>query len=588
MNVSFVSGSTLNQSSTKAIAGSSNAPQIVGKYELGRVLASGDFDCRTRICTHVVTGAQYAVRIYDKRILAEAQWMWNQVREAVQVMRMLPKHENIVEMVECFETQSSLYILMQFYSPTSITKMYTAAAASSQSRTAAPGAAQSQPTATIPFSKTKYFFGQVVKGLLHMHDHGVVHCGIAPDHVLVSDRDLVKISFLVSCRYYQKGKLMTGMRGTSHTVAPEILREEPYDPVSADAWSLGVLLFFMLNNGQYPHDGANTSKNIVKNRMRPLDANVPPLARQLVESLLSPNPANRIPVADILSHPWMTEDKSAEEDADLMLMDRRSARMSIVESTYDPTADVLNITLPFGLSVEEEAAFIIQHTWRAYKKRRMGASRLRRGTSVRLKRAVSSTTTKGITSHAASILSASGSRRKSLVESVAERRISRSSSIVLESSHASSSAGGADGAVVRKPTPPPFGIRVSSPLTPPVASPLPGAAPHHNGQKHRVDFTNASIVHPSQCEHCGRMPPQRLIPGKAPYENIRAADSGASHWAADKQITTPTPAALALHQGHQVVALPPIGNSNAPAAPKPYPAAKFRLNSKGEFEEVRQ
>src|SRR5687768_2439560 len=74
-------------------------PQIVGKYRLGKVLGAGDFDCRIRLCTHVSTGLQYAIKIYDKNVLREYQWMWDQIRDAIQVMRTLPKHEFIVEMV---------------------------------------------------------------------------------------------------------------------------------------------------------------------------------------------------------------------------------------------------------------------------------------------------------------------------------------------------------------------------------------------------------------------------------------------------------------------------------------------------------
>lgn len=43
--------------------------EVIGKYELGKVLAGGDFDCRIRLCTHVVTGGRYVIRIYAKAVL---------------------------------------------------------------------------------------------------------------------------------------------------------------------------------------------------------------------------------------------------------------------------------------------------------------------------------------------------------------------------------------------------------------------------------------------------------------------------------------------------------------------------------------
>lgn len=434
--------------------------QIVGKYEMGRVLAAGDFDCRTRICTHVVTGAQYAVRIYDKNILAEAAWMWNQIREAVQVMRTLPKHENIVEMVECFETQTSLYILMQLHSPIQITKMYTA------------------PDVDIPLSKTKYYFTQVVKGVTHLHENGVVHLGIAPDHIMINDREQVKIGFLVSCRFFKKGEKMTDMKGTKHSVAPEVLRQEPYNPLLADAWSLGVLLFFMLNGGQYPHDGANTSKNILNGKIRQLNPALPVQARDLVSQLLAYNPENRMSVADILNHPWMCENRSDDDEAYVKGPNgSRHLSVSVVESSYDPGSEVLSIVIPKGLSQRDEAAYIIQHIWRMYVKKKATMARSR-SASFRLKRVAKAQAAVGGLSRRGSL----GAPDTSLVA----RRKSRDDSA------------GSQQKTLRSPS-------ASD-------SEKAAASRHHHG---------ALGSNPHQCSHCGRLPPQRVVPGKSPYPDAK-------------------------------------------------------------------
>ncbi|KAH9600604.1 Protein kinase domain [Trypanosoma melophagium] len=334
--------------------------QIVGKYELGKVLAAGEFDCRTRLCTHIVTGAQYVVRIYDKGVLSEAQWMWNRIRDAIHVMRTLPKHENIIETAECFETQSLLYILMQYFAPMHLTKLYTSETSTGQ-------------RVSFPLEKTKHYYAQVVRGLVHMHERNVVHLGIAPDHIMVNDRDQVKIGYLVSCMYFTKGKPCRAIRGTTHTVAPEVLRNEGYDPYLADAWSMGVLLYFMLHHGRYPHDGANTTKNIMYNRIRPPDPSLPPEARELITWLMHPIPSRRLRVEQILTHPFFLRDYG-----DTSTLEKNSVSvsgMSVAETDYslDPATGerTVNIRVPYGLSRQEEAAYIIQHTYRAYRARKV-------------------------------------------------------------------------------------------------------------------------------------------------------------------------------------------------------------------------
>ncbi|CAJ1024694.1 Protein tyrosine kinase/Protein kinase domain containing protein, putative [Leishmania lindenbergi] len=425
-------------------AGSAPHRQVIGNYELGCVLAMGDFDCRTRLCRHVTTGVPYVVRVYDKRVLAEAQWMWNRVAESIRVLRTLPKNKHVLEMVECFETSTSLYILMHLFQSMNVTKLFTDAAAREQllrrlhtmsqslarssaastlndlpikdserpergacyrapsrlgalqaadmpsftipqgmawiapSATKAPkrvsslrmeksvwtssapaaepqflgrgaeasanankaplhgGEKQGSTTSTVasmvdsastlltavaaisaldgaevpshvPLSLIRALFEQAVKGVLHLHQHNVAHTGIAPDHLLVGPDGLLRISNIVSCCFCAPGDRLRELRGTRHTVAPEVLRGESYDPYLADAWALGVALYFMLNRGRYPHDGASTLRHILHGHMRPSRPGLPSVALDLVSRLLQASPEERLPVDAILVHPFFSE-----------------------------------------------------------------------------------------------------------------------------------------------------------------------------------------------------------------------------------------------------------------------------------------
>ncbi|AAZ12385.1 protein kinase, putative [Trypanosoma brucei brucei TREU927] len=348
----------------RTLAMATSRKQVVGKYELGKVLASGYFDCRTRICTHIVTGAQYVVRIYSKSTLAEAQWMWDRTRDAIHVMRTLPKHENIIEISELFETESSLYILMQLFAPMHLTKMYTTVGESGQRE-------------RVPIQRTKALFLQVVRGLRHMHDCSVVHLGLAPDHVMVNDRDHVKIGNLVSCKYVPKGtKLCRDIRGTMHTVAPEVLRNGEYDPYLADSWSMGVLLYFMLHNGRYPHDGANTTKNILYNRIRPPDPKLPAEALNLLQQLLSHNPGSRMRVEQIADHPFFATE---HKDVDTGRTEQQAARYTgVVPNLWaSRTAHIpvvlrapLKERVQYSGNREDAAAYLIQMCYKAFRGRK--------------------------------------------------------------------------------------------------------------------------------------------------------------------------------------------------------------------------
>ncbi|CAG9573983.1 conserved hypothetical protein [Leishmania major strain Friedlin] len=416
-------------------AGGTAHRQVIGNYELGRVLATGDFDCRTRLCRHITTGVRYVVRVYDKRVLAEAQWMWNRVAESIRVQRTLPKNKYVLEMVECFESNTSVYMLMRLFPSMNITKLFTDAAARAKllsclqampqapahssaaatstgspttepektaegtphrklsrlralpaidpttpitpqvtssitpsatsalksvssrglktnMRTPSASAAESQSSghgteeaadanefflrgrgkqestpstaastmaiasvnaflgtavpSHVPLSLIRDLFEQAVKGVSHLHQYNVVHTGIAPDHLLVGTNGLLRISNMVSCCFCAQGERLHELRGTRHTVAPEVLRGESYDPYLADAWALGVVLYFMLNRGRYPHDGASTLRHILHGRVRPSRPGLPSVALDLVSRLLQGSPEERLPVDAILTHPFFS------------------------------------------------------------------------------------------------------------------------------------------------------------------------------------------------------------------------------------------------------------------------------------------
>ena len=319
---------------------------VVGQYELGAVLGTGDFDCRIRKCKHTITGGEFAVKIYSKEVLSEAQWMWDQLAEAVQVMRSMPKNEHVVEMVECFETETHLYILMPYVKSLSL---YHWCHRSENTR--------------VPIERKRQIFEQLVRGVAHMHKSRVAHLGIAPDHILLGDTD-VKISFLVACknvtvsREGQPEKITTTC-GTTHTVAPEVLRHQPYDPFAADVWSCGVVLYFLLNNGRYPFDGANTTKHILHDDRRPCTSSVPVEARELIDRMLDNNPDTRITIRDVLGHPWTT---------------RATKALRAEISWRDEAKTQLKIKLPnVALDPPEQAAMIIQSVWRFLKARRQPA-----------------------------------------------------------------------------------------------------------------------------------------------------------------------------------------------------------------------
>ncbi|KAF6201992.1 hypothetical protein GE061_004388 [Apolygus lucorum] len=151
---------------------------------------------------------------------------------------------------------------------------------------------------------------QLVLALIYLHTMGIAHRDISCDNVLVTDHYNVKLAdFGFSCFHHGPKYLHTHC-GSMPYVAPEVIRGSPYNPKYSDIWSLGVVLFIMLNGTfpfvahsyelQYPDQ---MEKNYsFKQQLKSLISSA---AVKKVSEMLEPNPLMRISLQEILESPWL-------------------------------------------------------------------------------------------------------------------------------------------------------------------------------------------------------------------------------------------------------------------------------------------
>uniref|UniRef100_A0A0D9VWL8 non-specific serine/threonine protein kinase n=1 Tax=Leersia perrieri TaxID=77586 RepID=A0A0D9VWL8_9ORYZ len=285
---------------TKTKAANKNGGEILlGKYELGPLLGRGTF-AKVYHARSLAGGEHAAIKVLDKPTLAATPGMATRVLHEVTAMRRL-RHPNILRLHEVLATRSKVYLVMEL-----------ATGGDLMSRLAA------LPSRRLPEHAARRVFVQLASALAYCHARGVSHRDVKPQNVLVDGEGNLKVSdfglaALPDTRR-DDGRLHTAC-GTPAFAAPEVLRRKAYDGAVADAWSCGVILYVLLA-GRLPFDDANIAE-MCRRASRREYAPLPPRsvsqpARRLVARLLDPNPATRLAVAELASHPWFKRSLSLD------------------------------------------------------------------------------------------------------------------------------------------------------------------------------------------------------------------------------------------------------------------------------------
>ncbi|XP_017847447.1 testis-specific serine/threonine-protein kinase 1 [Drosophila busckii] len=166
----------------------------------------------------------------------------------------------------------------------------------------------------IDEKQAKVWFFQMAKALKYLHQNDIAHRDLKCENILLSKRLNVKLAdfgFARYCRDEDGHQLKSETYcGSAAYAAPEVVCGVPYDPKLADAWSLGVILFIMMN-AKMPFDDSNLTKLLEDQRgkkfafRRKLQDVISPHAKATVSVLLEPDAATRWDLPEILNCSWL-------------------------------------------------------------------------------------------------------------------------------------------------------------------------------------------------------------------------------------------------------------------------------------------
>ncbi|XP_062398458.1 calcium/calmodulin-dependent protein kinase type II delta chain-like [Sardina pilchardus] len=266
--------------------------RFTDEFQLYEELGKGAFSV-VRRCVKLCSGQEYAAKIINTKKL-NARDHQKLEREA-RICRLL-KHPNIVRLHDSISEEGFHYLLFDLVTGGELFEDIVAREYYSE-------------------ADASHCIHQILDSVNHIHLHDIVHRDLKPENLLLASKcknAAVKLAdFGLAIEVQGDQQAWFGFAGTPGYLSPEVLRKEAYGkPV--DIWACGVILYILLVG--YPpfwdedqHKLYQQIKAGAYDFPSPEWDTVTPEAKNLINQMLTINPAKRITSQEALKHPWVCQ-----------------------------------------------------------------------------------------------------------------------------------------------------------------------------------------------------------------------------------------------------------------------------------------
>ncbi|XP_051973064.1 calcium/calmodulin-dependent protein kinase type II subunit beta-like isoform X19 [Xyrauchen texanus] len=266
--------------------------RFTDEFQLYEELGKGAFSV-VRRCVKLCTGQEYAAKIINTKKLSARDHQ--KLEREARICRLL-KHPNIVRLHDSISEEGFHYLLFDLVTGGELFEDIVAREYYSE-------------------ADASHCIHQILESVCHIHHHDIVHRDLKPENLLLASKcknAAVKLAdFGLAIEVQGDQQAWFGFAGTPGYLSPEVLRKEAYGkPV--DIWACGVILYILLVG--YPpfwdedqHKLYQQIKAGAYDFPSPEWDTVTPEAKNLINQMLTINPAKRIMAQEALKHPWVCQ-----------------------------------------------------------------------------------------------------------------------------------------------------------------------------------------------------------------------------------------------------------------------------------------
>ncbi|KAI1504208.1 serine/threonine-protein kinase hal4 [Biscogniauxia marginata] len=167
------------------------------------------------------------------------------------------------------------------------------------------------------------YFKQMMRGVEYMHEMGVAHRDLKPENLLLTSHGALKITDFGNGECFRMAwendaHMVSGLCGSAPYIAPEEYIDKEFDARAVDVWACGVI-YMAMRTGRHLWRVAKKDEDEFYERYLegrrdeegygPIESLHRARCRNVIYSILDPNPSRRITASQVLKSEWGREIK---------------------------------------------------------------------------------------------------------------------------------------------------------------------------------------------------------------------------------------------------------------------------------------
>lgn len=263
-----------------------DCPKTIGEYIMKGNIGSGAFS-EVKLCWRPSNKQYYACKIVPKTRINSSS-LEKRFEEEIRINQQL-HHPGVVQMIDLMCDEKNYYVFMEFC-PNGDLFQYVV------------------DRNKLSENEAKPFARQILEALQYLHSMGISHRDMKPENILIDQIGHIKISDFGLSKFFNFSNncLVNTPCGSPCYASPECISGHPYNGMTTDVWSFGVILYAMLT-GQLPWTKRNQTQLFqqIKRGEYSIPSYISPEGKNMIRNLMCVNLENRYTIEQALNDPWL-------------------------------------------------------------------------------------------------------------------------------------------------------------------------------------------------------------------------------------------------------------------------------------------